>query len=180
MENKPSPWPLALKFGLIAGLLNALVSLVFYLLNTDVMSTSGNWIQSIINWIITLSVLIVAGKQRAKELDNHFTYNNGFGFSLLLGLPFSFLMMVYIYAYFAFINPEMLTSIQEKQMEAMQNRGLSDEEIDMQMSTIQKFSSPIAYSLFSIFGSMLQVLILGLISAIFTKKTSTHEEGTIA
>ncbi len=180
MDNKPSPWPLALKFGLIAGLLNIIVSILFYLSDPHSLKTSGNWIQSIIGWTLLLVILIVAGKQRATELDNNFTYNNGFGFSFMVGLPYSFITMVYIFVYFVFMNPELLPKIQEAQLEALQAKGLSDEEIDAQMSMINKFNSPIVYAIFSCFASILQAVIIGLIAAIFTKKTTNQALDSIA
>jgi hypothetical protein len=62
--------------------------------------------------------------------------------------------------------------IKEKQIEEMQARGMSDEQIDQGMKFAEMFMSPEAILIFGIIGGIITVLIVGLIVTIFTQKKS--------
>lgn len=178
METK-SPWPLAMKFGLIIAFVHIIINLVFYFIDPEAAqkgtSTLGI-IQLILVFVLTAWVFIYATKlRRDSELDGYITYNKSLGFMMNISLPAAFIISVYTYIFFAYINPGMMEKIMETQVEQMQAQGRSEEEIDMALSMAQKMSSPMLLTFFGVLGSLFQLFLVSLIAAIFTRKNPPVE-----
>lgn len=173
METK-SPWPIALKFGLILALSNISITLVFYLVNPS--SMDGKWnmmgaIQLIISIVLAFYILITAAKtRREQDLDGIISYGNSLSFMLKTALPAALIISFFTYIFFTYINPEMISKIWDVQAEELAKSGKSDEEIEQTMRIAQKFSGPIAMTVFGGLGTMFQFLIYSLIASIFVKK----------
>jgi hypothetical protein len=60
--------------------------------------------------------------------------------------------------------------IKDKQIEAMEQRGMSEEQIDQAMKIAGAFTSPEAILGFGLIGGLIVILIVGLIVSIFTQK----------
>ena len=72
-----------------------------------------------------------------------------------------------MYLFMSFIEPGMADAIKEV---ALQDDNMSDEERELSGSIITAMTSPIALSFMTFFGSMIQHLIIGLITSLFIKK----------
>jgi hypothetical protein len=65
--------------------------------------------------------------------------------------------------------------IKDKQIEAMEQRGMSEAEIDQAMKFAGAFSTPEAILGFGLIGGFIVILIVGLIVTIFTQKKNPNE-----
>lgn len=173
MENK-SPWPLALKFGLILALSNIALTMLFYLINPD--SADGKWslmgiIQLLIAIIVSIYIMLIAGKtRRDQEMDGIMSYGQSLGFMLITALPAALIISFFTYLFFTYINPEIFQKILDTQAEELTKAGKSDEEIEMTLNMVRKFSNPLMMTVFGALGTMFQMLVYALIASIFVKK----------
>jgi ABC-type antimicrobial peptide transport system permease subunit len=100
------------------------------------------------------------------------SYGEGIGISFWIGLLSSVISSLFTYIYIKFFDASFVEMIKEKQIEEMQARGMSDEQIDQGMKFAEMFMSPEAILIFGIIGGIITVLIVGLIVTIFTQKKS--------
>jgi hypothetical protein len=179
MENK-SPWPLALKFGLILALSNIAITMVFYLINPN--SADGKWslsgvIQLLLSVVLAIYILFAAGKMRRdQDFGGIISYGQSLGFMLITAIPAALIISFFTYLFFTYINPELVQKIWDAQAEELAKSGKSDEEIEMQLSMVRKFSSPMMMTIFGGLGTMFQMLIYALIASIFVKKDPITQE----
>lgn len=157
-----------IRFGLIA----ALVSVVYFLvLNVaGINMTSGIW-----NWIgyaITLVLVVLAQKQFKEKGDGYMSYGQGIGVAFWMGLISSVISAVFMYLYIKFIDTGFIEMMEDKQMEAMQQQGLSPEQIDQAMKVASMFTTPEAIFVYALLGGIIVTVIIALIVTIFTQKNN--------
>lgn len=173
METK-SGWPIALKYALILAFATIAINLIFYLINPQ--SVNGTWnatgiIQLAISIIVSIYILYISAKtRRDQDLEGNISYGKALGFMLRTALPAALIISFYTYLFFTYINPEMLVKIMETQAEALAKAGKTDEEIEQALKAAKLFTNPTAMTVFGAMGTMLQMLVFGLIAAIFVKK----------
>jgi len=178
MEQK-SPWPLALKYGLILAFTQIIISIVFYLISPDSAAKgfSGlGGIQFLLSALASISILVVAGNARKNEdLGGYMAYNKSLGFMLLLGLPVAVLIGIFTFIFAKYIAPEVFAKVMDQQIEEMYNRGMSEEQVEQSMKFMRIFMSPGVMLVFAMISSYFGTFIYALIASIFTKKTPPVE-----
>jgi hypothetical protein len=174
MENKKSIWPFVFTYGTAMGLVSIILSVVFYLLlptDPETLQPKGGWIKTVVELLIYGFMLYwVTAKYRDEEMDGFITYGGSLKMALSLAIPFAILSAIYIFVFFTFIEPDMMSKIADLQAQKMAEKGLSDEKIQESMNITNKFNSPVIYSLFGILGAFFQLFIISLITSIFTRK----------
>ena len=174
MEEKKSIWPFAMTYGAAIGLVSVIVSILFYFISPPDLSSGspkGGWIQSLISIAIMGLIIVWAiRKFRDEELEGNISYGRSLKITLAMSIPVMVITSIYTYTFFAFIEPDMISKITELQIEKMAEKGMSEEKIQESMGYMNKFNSPISYALFSLGGAFIQMLLIGLITSIFTRK----------
>ena len=158
--------------GIRFGLIGAVV-MVAYLLVLNVAhleSTRGLW--SWLGYLITAFIVFFAHKYYKDRGDGFMTYGQGIGIAFWIGLVSGVISSVFNYLYIKFVDTGFMELIKERQIEQMQQQGLSDEQIDKAMEFSEMFMSPEALLIFMVFGSIIAVIIIGLIVTIFTQKNN--------
>ena len=102
------------------------------------------------------------------------SYGQGIGISFWMGLISTIIYMPIFYIYIKFIDSGFVEMIKNKQIEELQNKGMSDEQIDQAMSFAGAFMSPEAMLIMGTIGAIIFILICGLIITIFTQKPNTQ------
>jgi len=178
MEEKKSVWPFAMTYGLALGMISVILSIVFYIVSPmdPEKGTGGGWIQTVITLLLEgIFVYWAVSKFRDESNDGFISYGRSLGTTMAMAIPTAILTAIYVYIFFAFIDPDFLSKIAEVQANKMAERGLSDEQIEKQMAMMNKFSSPMMYSLLSPLGVGFQLLIIGLIISIFTRREQASQ-----
>jgi Protein of unknown function (DUF4199) len=174
MENAKSPWPYAIRFGIILGLISVVISIISYFIfpiDPETLKPKNSWIQTIIG-LITIVALIYIGTKayRDEELEGNISYSKSVGFAFYMSLPYAIITAAYTFIFFKFIDPTMIENIAKMQYDKMAEKGMTDEQIQQSLGFMAYMNNPAVYALFSIFGCIIYSVIIGLITSIFTKK----------
>jgi hypothetical protein len=156
--------------GVRYGVIGAVIGIVYFL----IVSTMGLDItQGVWKWVsycISLVLLILAHKYFKDNNAGFMAYGQGLGISFWYGLVSAIISSIFTYIYVKFVDSGFLDMIKEKQLEQMEARGMSEEQIDQAMKFSSMFMTPEAFLIFGIIGGIILAMVLGLIVSIFTQK----------
>jgi len=156
-----------MNFGALCGISIIMASLLMYLLGIK---------SNLINTIILFAVLIIfiflgTKYYRDQNLNGIISYGRSVGSGVLISLFMSIIVAFYIYAFFKFLAPDELIKIFEQQEEELYNKGLSEEQIEISLQMVKKFTTPLTMAIGTIFSYTLWGTIFSLIIAAFVKKS---------
>jgi len=173
MENQANSKNIILTNGLYFGLILILASLIPYALGIHFEPTAGY-----LNFLSIALVIIlfpILGMNKFKTLNNGFmTWGQGVKIGLGIVLFGSIISIIYQFIFTTFIEPEFYTQLAEITRKALFDAGLSEEQIEMQMSMQSKFQgTPIGYAIGILFMAFIGFVSSAIISAV--KKKSEFE-----
>ncbi|HAX96352.1 MAG TPA: hypothetical protein DCY35_07520 [Prolixibacteraceae bacterium] len=137
-------------------------------------SSSGNFGEKINQWLgIPLMIVAIILVQLAyrKACGGFMTYGKGLGIAVLMMFFASIVVGVFTYFLYS-TNPAILEQIRLIQEEALVNQGMSEEEIEFSLSFTEKLQTPAFYAFAALFSYTFMGLVVGAITAIFTKRQS--------
>ena len=98
------------------------------------------------------------------------SYGQGVGIGFWIGLVSAVIGNVFTYIYVKFIDESFIAKIRENAIRDMEDKGQSDEQIEMAMKFVNMFTGAEAMLLFGLFFGILMLVIIALIVTIFTQK----------
>lgn len=173
MENPAQDKLSVRSVGIRYGLILAAVSVIFFLLASML---SLNTTEGPARWVslVFMTVIFILGHKYYKENgDGFMSYGQGMGIGFWASLLSSVISSAFTYVYVKFIDTSWMETIKEMQLEQMEKQGLSDEQIEMSMSMMERFSTPEMIFIFGIIGGVFLGVILSLIITIFTQKNNS-------
>ncbi|HMG94536.1 MAG TPA: DUF4199 domain-containing protein [Chryseolinea sp.] len=169
-ENSTSlavtPRSVGIRYGLIMGIISIVLFLVFVIVDMETYLKIGRWV----NTAMAIAILILAHLYYRKNGDGFMNYGQGIGIAFWSGLISSVVGSVFTYIYIKFVDQSMITAIREGAIRDMEEKGQSDEQIDMAMKFVDMFTNAEALLLFGLFFGVLGMIVIGLIVTIFTQK----------
>jgi hypothetical protein len=175
-ETSPAiPTTTTRSVGIRYGLIGGVISIIYFLvLNVaGINMTSGYW--SWVGYLITIAILTLAHKYFKEESDGFMSYGQGMGIAFWMGLISAAISSVFTYIYVKFIDNSFMQMIKDKQMEDMEARGMSDEQIEQAMKFASMFSTPEALLIMGLIFGVIGTVIVGLIVTIFTQKKAPEQ-----
>lgn len=161
----------ALKYGLIYGLL----SIIFFIA-IDFSGQAGNQSLSWFGLLITAVVMYFAHKEFIRDGDGYMNYGQGLGLGTLMSLIGATISSIFTYVYIQFVNPTFLENVKQAQIIAMEEKGMSDTQIEQAMKISENFTGPTAMLIFGIVFGVFFGFIIALIISAITKKTRPEFE----
>ncbi|MBF90199.1 MAG: hypothetical protein CMP75_00320 [Flavobacteriales bacterium] len=166
----------AMNYGAIMGLILVAFSIVLEQLGID--PINAKWV-TIINYIVYFIFIIYGTYIYREQISNGFI---SYSIALKLGTSIVFFATIissfYVYVYAEFINPDMIVDIllnnEEQIYEA--NPNISDEEMEVAISIIEKFSTPIMLSLIVLLQGTLIGFVFSLLTSAFLKRNKPEFE----
>ena len=165
MEEKPSTARLALKWGLISG--------VIFMVYTTVINITGQFGNTALPWLSLLVsiVLIVMAMREYRTLDNGFmSYGAGVGLGTLVSIISGLISVTYNLIYTTFIDPTIRQQMLDNAREQMENRGMADDQIEQAMEFTEKLQGPGLQFMVGILASAIFGLLISLIAAAFIRR----------
>ncbi len=165
--EKVSTARIALKWGLILGLISIAITTIYYTLNTFNLS----WYNYVISFVTYFGIVFLALKEFRSLNNDEMTFGQGFGIGMLLFFTCSIIYSVYDFIYKSFID----TTVNEKVMRMMEEQyesyGMSPEMIDQSLQQAEKMVNSPLGMLLGIASLMFYGLVCSLIMAAIMKKT---------
>ncbi len=165
-NTNPSAVNTAMKYGLMAGVSLILITVLFYVLNYMPKGAVNMFPYLIIGGFIIYGCI----EYRENECGGFLSYGSAVKTGVLIALFASIIMAAYTYIFYQFIDPAYVNVILNAQEEALVEKNLSQEMIDVQMDMVKKFMTPMYLALFTVFGFVIFGLIISLITSIFVRK----------
>lgn len=160
----------ALRYGLLTGLVSIIFSAIQFLTHTD---------QSPLRWLgllISLGGIWMAHNEFKKRGDGYMSYGQGLGIGTLLSLIAGLMSAVFFYLWVSAIDPTFVDHIIEIQRQQMEAKGMEESQIDNAMEMSKPFMKPGVMSLFVILFSVFFGFVISLIVSAFTKHTRPEFE----
>ena len=155
-----------IRYGIIMGTISIVLFLVFVIVDIEMYLKIGRWIST----CMAIAMVILAHLYFKKNGDGFMNYGQGIGIAFWTGLISSVVGSVFNYIYIKFIDQSMITAIREGAIREMQEKGQSDEQIEMAMKFVDMFTNAEAMLFFGLFVGILMMVVIGLIVTIFTQK----------
>lgn len=174
MENKTSPYQMAMRYGLYYSLTSIVIDIVFFLLD---LGSSMNWLNGTLKLILGVAIIYLGMKaRRDEELGGFMPYSQALGFGSVMVLFSALILSVYAYVHMTFVDPEGIDRVMKEVKEQMILKNSSEEEIEMSLGMMRKMKSPAFSVPMSFIGSFIWGFILSLIIAIFVRKNDPNED----
>ncbi len=161
-----TPRSTGIRFGLIAAVISIAYFLILNVAGLDRTAAVWNWI----GYLITAAIIFFAHKYYKENGDGFLSYGQGIGVCAWIGIVSGVIASIFTYLYIKFVDTGFMETVKEKQLEAMQERGLTDEQIDQAMKFSSMFTTPEAIFIMGLIISVIATIIIGLIVTIFTQK----------
>ncbi|MCB0508392.1 MAG: DUF4199 domain-containing protein [Chitinophagales bacterium] len=159
--------PIAIRFGLIASFVSILSSLMLYFFNLEY---NGFW-----KWlptILILAIIIITQKQVVQlNAPYQFSFGELFKFGFVIALISAIALLLYFILYSNFIMPDFIDKIMEVSRKQLEEKGMSEEQIESALEMSKKFMSPTLMMVMSFISSLIMGSLTALIGAgIFKNK----------
>ena len=166
MNNQPTTARIALKWGLILGVVSIIYSLILFL--TD---NIGNQSLGYLAYVFSIVAITLAMRDFKNLNGGYMSYGQGVGLGTLTAAISGFLSSLFSVFYMNVIDPGVMTRLTDKAREDMEARGnMTDEQIDQGMEIMAKFQSPVILFIVGIIAATLLGLVFSLvISAIIRR-----------
>lgn len=154
-------------YGFVFGVALVGISLLFYVLNTDLDSK----LPQLAGYAALLVALFIGIKSyRDQDLGGYISYGKSLGMGVLIAFFGSIIAAFYTYIFFTFIDPAMVDKIMELSQQKMLDKGLPEDQVQTSLSMMRKFMTPGWMFLFAILTYTFMGFLFSLVISIFTKR----------
>lgn len=161
----------AIKYGLIFGLISSIYSIMLYVFQLET-----NKFLPYLAWILIIAGIFQAIKDYRTQNQGFVSFGQGLGIGTLTATIMGLIGGMLNTFYITVIDKTPLQRIADMMQENLEKQGLDDQQIENALEMSQKFQSPGLMFVFSVLGSAFIGLILSLIvSAILQRKRPTFE-----
>ncbi len=157
--------------GVRYGLISAIISIALFL----VMSVTKMDMQGPGRWLgipIGIILIVLAHKYYKDNGDGFMSYGQGIGIAFWMALVSSAISSVFTYIYVKFVDTGFVDMMKDQQIQAMEEQGMSDAQIDQAMSFSSVFFTPEAMLIMGLIMGIIVTVIIALIVTIFTQKSA--------
>lgn len=154
----------ALPYGLIFGLILVFETVLLYLLNLSY----EKWV-SVLVYVVLFGMSYFAIKKRKELQGNYITLGEGFKAGFLALFIATIISTIYLYIHMQYVDTNYLSTIINMQLVDLQDKGVSQSQIDTSMEWIKKLMTPTITTLIGFISSGFSSLAFALISASILK-----------
>ena len=175
-EKKRTPSMNALTYGIIAGVVMIVYSLLLFIANLYM----NNWLRYV-GYILLIAIMAWGTLDYRKKYMNGFmTYGQAFNSCFMIGLYAAIIGTIYTFLFVSYIHPGLQNEILEQTRAQMASKpGMTDEMVDKAMSYTEKFTTPAMMTIFSLIFNIFWSAVIGLLLGIFLKKIDTTQTNVI-
>jgi hypothetical protein len=165
MEEKLTIKQVGIKYGIYLALVSILYTLILQILGLAAKQALGY-----VGIIFVIIALYLAHRDY-KRSNEYMSYGQGLGISMIIVTISSVLSSLFSYIYIKFVDSSMLDVIREQGIIQMEERGMSDAQIEQAMEMQARFTTPEMILIFGILGGIFFGFIVSLIVTAITKKS---------
>lgn len=166
LEKSPvSIWPITWKYAFIIGICLFIYSLILYL--TGLAAVSG---LSLLGYVIFIVLLVFTLKSYKKSNNNYMVFGQGVLIGIVVSIVASVISSTLNALYLAFVDKTFLSTILDKTRMALQDAGVSGDQMDTMMRIYENFLfTPVGIFVMGIVSGVIGGFIFSLILAAVMK-----------
>lgn len=165
LETKPSIYAVAIKYGLLTGLLYVVFATVNY-----ITESYGNFFLALlVSIVISVTGIVLALREFKKQNNGFMTYGQGLGLGLMVSIIAGLISGLFSMMYIQFVDPGMPEKIIDATMEQMASFGVDDSILEGQREEIMSSFTPLKQLTSALSNAFFSGLILSLIIAAVMK-----------
>ncbi|NVO03260.1 MAG: DUF4199 domain-containing protein [Bacteroidetes bacterium] len=174
--KRPNIFVNSIKHGSIIAAITVGLTFIMYVFSVS-MKTMG-YIQYSFIIVIAGGMFMGTKAYRDHHQNGFMTYGRALWSTFSISIVANFITSIYTFLFYQFYAPDQLAKVIEQAEQAMieRNPEMTQEQLDMAMSMVEKFTNPILMSLSSFSGSLFFGFLLALIVSIFLKKKDNSFE----
>ncbi len=165
MEAQVSPSKIGFRYGIIAAIISIIYSLILQLAGL-----ASNQALSSLGLVILAIVIYLAHKAFKEQGDGFMKYGQGVSIGFIISLVSGVIGSIFMYIYISFIDDSVIQQGIDKAYQDLEERGMSDEEIEQAMQFTEKLMTPMFFLIVGIVFTIIAGLIISLIISGITKK----------
>jgi len=170
-----SPWPHALRYGVIWALISIIMQLVMYsggmlekLLSNQAPAATA-WLMTLAGILIAVFAIYKAAVDYRADLGGQISYGKVIGVGALTGLVYGLIFAVFSYIFYTFIFTDYSGFMEEIMISTWEEAGMDEDEIESALGVSQMFISPMFATISTIPVGVLYGLIPSLIIGLIVK-----------
>jgi flagellar biosynthesis protein FliQ len=161
------------KYGLIYGGVSCLFSLLMYV--TGLNRSNLSWIPNLVSMIIPIVCTVMVINETKALNAGYITFGSAFKKSLAVVSIGSLISAVYVILYTSVIDPEFMEFQMQKQVEKMQEMGMSEGDIEEALNRNAQFQTPLMMFIFTLVMFIFVGAVISLIVAAIKKNPNPEE-----
>lgn len=170
-DKQPSVTSVALKYGFIGGLVIVIYTLILMVADLG----TNKWLSSL-GYIILIGAIVIAIKEYKKSNSGYVAYGQGLGIGTLVSAVIGLMAGIFMWIYTSFVDQNYMSNLMEAQRIELEDRGMSDEQIDSAIAMGQSFQGPVMTIVASLVGYIIIGFIFSLIISAIMKNTRPEFE----
>jgi len=165
METQISPSKTGLRYGLIAA-----VVLIIYSLILQLTGLMANQALGYVSYLILAVIIYLAHNSFKSSGDGFMKFGQGVTIGMVISTIAGVISGIFSYIYIKYVDDSIIKIAMDKAYESMEQKGMSDEEINQAMSITEKFMTPAMILIMGVVFMLIFGLIISLIVSAITKK----------
>lgn len=163
------------QLGMKWGVILALISFAYFMI-LNMAGLAGEQSYGYIGFIFTIVIFVLAHKAYKEEGDGFMSFGEGFKIGALVSVISSIISNILTYIYIKFVDGSMIELIKDKAISDMEEKGMSEDEIDTAMGFTEMFISTEFIVIMGLIFSVILGCIIALVVTAFTKNTDPSME----
>jgi len=175
--NENKPWiSIAIKYGIITGLISVIITLINFITGVFNSVWTGLVIGFLIALAITIGGIVFAHRNYKKLNDGFMTYGRGLLIGTVVAVVASILTGIVVFIYTSYIDAGVFETMKEMQLAILEKFNVPDDKLDEAMVEMEKDLTPGRQLYKSLSNGIIGGFIFSLIISAFTKKTRPEFE----
>jgi uncharacterized integral membrane protein len=173
MNEQKAPWlPVAIKYGLIIGLVSAIFIFINFLAGTFELM----WVGLTVALIISIGGMVMAHREYKRLNGGYMSYGQGLMIGTVASVIAGVIGGLASYAYIEFVDPGILETMKEMQISMMEKFGMPEDQMDEAIARVNKDTTATKQLTQSLWNGLIGGFILSLIVSAFTKRNRPEFE----
>ncbi len=165
MPEKPSTARVALKWGVISGIVSVVFTLILFLTNQI-----GNQALGFFPLVFAIVLIVLAMREYRSLNEGYLSFGEGFGVGALVAAIGGLISATFSTIYTTFVDTTFYERLADTMQEQWEKQGLSDVQIEQASEMTKMFQSPGLLFAIGLISSVIGGIILSLIIAAIMRK----------
>jgi hypothetical protein len=173
LTQPKTPWlPIAIKYGIIFGLLSGLVTVIIFLTENF-----GNiWLGMVVGLIVSITGIVLTHREFKSNNGGYMSYGQGLISGLVMSILAGLISGTISYLYIQFVDPTILEKMAQMQIEMLEKMNFPAEQMDEAIEKMEAENTASKQLTGGLVSGFVGGLILSLIVSAFTKRTRPEFE----